>query len=134
MADQTITSKVKKIFINSNNHVVVLENNLKLSKFGEKPSDLVEGKVYLFTYFENKGFLNYKSYKLDEANEAVVTKETVSVDNRQDAITLGQSGNLSLQHIHHCNNGMTEEEFDTEFLKQTERFYRLLKKAQEKLL
>jgi len=64
-----------------------------------------------------------------------VTNETISnEDPRRREIRLGQSLNLSLQHMHYQHDQLTTQEFDDNFKEQTRRFNRMIKELQEEIL
>lgn len=106
---------------------------------GFKDLELKEGDKVQMTYEANGKYLNYKSIVMMEPRDAKVTTETLQekkpvVDNRQDAIALGQAANMALKHMHEAAQSMADEVFDVKFKETTKRFYQLLKELREELL
>src|SRR3990167_7808951 len=60
---ESVTGNVKKIWQNDKNHVIVLEDDFRLSGFGECPQGLVEGESYTFDYTKKDKWNNYKSFR-----------------------------------------------------------------------
>lgn len=127
-----ITSKVRKIFNNPKNHVVVLEDDFKVSSFGKCPEEIKEGETYTFKYGQKGEWNNYFHYvkvgeeplkvsyedvfpvvekKDDNKNTKIEVFEMDSFEGMRDAVNIFNSkvnGFATQTHIVSVNgNGMT---------------------------
>lgn len=108
------------------------------SGFGEAKHK--EGDNIRLNYTENGQYKNIASTVLISEGNPSIEEETVeepkeySPDRRQKEITLGQSMNMALRHLHENQLTALPDEFDVHFKVETKRFFRLLQELQRDLL
>ncbi len=131
-----IIGKVKKIFHNENNHVVVVQKNdgsgeQNVSHYGKCPEDLKEQQVYKFTGKIKGKYWNYSKYE-SVTNAQTIPQPTI-IDNRQDLITLGQAVNLAQKHVIGLHK--VEEQFNKQLFKDlSKQYYEMIKELQKEIL